>query len=73
MFSESLSKRFYDHYWQCVLVIRRRKRFDIHLLTKMSDMTRRFEVIMTSLSSDKRNGQVQILKLSGCLYRQPTN
>ena len=40
--------------------IRRRKRFDIHLLTKMSDMTRRFEVIMTSFSSDKRNGQVQV-------------
>ena len=42
------------------IVIRRRKRFDIHLLTKMSDMTRRFEVILTSFLSDKRNGQVQV-------------
>ena len=42
---------------KCVL---RRKRFDIHLLTKMSDMTRRFEVIMTSFSSDKCNRQVQV-------------
>ena len=41
-------------------IMHRRKRFDIHLLTKMSDMTRRFEVIMTSFSSDKRNGQVQV-------------
>ena len=31
-----------------------------HFITKMSDMTRRFEVIMTSFSSDKRNGQVQV-------------
>ena len=30
----------------------------IGLLTKLSDMARRFEVIMTSFSSDKRNGQV---------------
>ena len=43
-----------------IFMIHRRKRFDIHLLTKMSDMTRRFEVIMTSFSSDKRNGQVQV-------------
>ena len=27
------------------------------LITKMSDMTRRFEVILTSFSSDKCNGQ----------------
>ena len=30
------------------------------LLTKMSDMTRRFDVILTSFASDKRNGQVQV-------------
>ena len=29
-------------------------------VTKMSDMTQLFEVIMTSFSSDKRNGQVQV-------------
>ena len=28
-----------------------------HFITKMSDMTRRFEVILTSLSSDECNGQ----------------
>ena len=49
---------------------RRRKRFKIHLLTKMSDITRRFEAILTSFSSDKCNGQVQV-KLDGCLYGQP--
>ena len=43
-----------------LLRVRRRKRFDIHLLTKINDMTRRFEVIMTLFSSDKRNGSVQV-------------
>ena len=31
-----------------------------NLLTKMSDMTRRFEDILTSFSSNKGNGQVQV-------------
>lgn len=35
----------------------RRKRFEMHLITKMSDMTRRFVVILTSFSSGKCNGQ----------------
>ena len=38
-------------------IIFRRRRFEIHLVTKMSDMTRRFEVILTSFSSDECNGQ----------------
>ena len=38
-------------------MIGRRKRFEIHLITKMSDMTGRFEVILTSISSDKCKGQ----------------
>ena len=47
------------------LTTRRRNFYDYssyttYLLTKMSDMTRRFEVILTSFSSDKRNGQVQV-------------
>ena len=36
---------------------RRRRRLGIHLVTKMSDITRRFEVILTSFSSDECNGQ----------------
>ena len=35
----------------------RRKRFEMHLITKMSDMTRCFVVILTSFSSGKCNGQ----------------
>ena len=34
-----------------------RAEINIHLVTKMSDMTRRFEVILTSFSSDECNGQ----------------
>jgi len=43
----------------------------VYLITKMSDMARRFEVILTSFSSDKCNGQFKFK--SGCLQRQPTN
>ena len=40
-----------------------------HFITRMSDNTRRFEVILTSFSSDKCNGRFKF-KLSGCLYGQ---
>ena len=36
----------------------KRKRFELHLITKMGDVTRRLEVILTSFSSDKRNGRL---------------
>ena len=39
------------------LLYDRRKRFEIHLITKISDMKRRFEVILKSFSSDECNGQ----------------
>ena len=34
-----------------------RRQLKPHLITKMSDITRRFGVILTSFSSDKCNGQ----------------
>ena len=46
-----------------------RKRFEIHLITKMSDMTRPFEVIYQVINITVSSS----LKLSGCLQRQPTN
>ena len=48
-----------------------------HLVTKISDKRRRFEVILTSFSSHSNNGRLKLkLKLKLSVYsvvRQPTN
>ena len=40
-----------------IQIVSSRRHFEIHLVTKMSDMTQHFEVILTSFSSEECNGQ----------------